>query len=226
MTKPSTADPQVLRHSMPALCYHSSSEGSSRKQSGKQHKGAATPQRQHQQQRRAQCNSLGAGPLPVLGLLGPCRNSPSPTGSFNASNAYSSSSSWAGGGWPPYISPPRITGGPTGARGGRSHISMAAGRMQGPRLDGCGSASLGPSTVAQLFPSSLRQELSHAGAAGLTGEQCCACMPAWCMIRKFSSGAASCRTSQCSSQLKHLLSICCQPHGTCCQGKGPQATPG
>ena len=152
MSKPASADP-TMRHSMPALPYHSNSGPSSPTKSPNSKQRAS-----HQQQQRQLPWGTGSRGelLPVLGFHTSGRSSPS-------WGAAGSSSSPA---WQVYGSPPRSSNS-TPAR-------SKAGRGPGPggsasKLDGAGALSMGPSTGAKLYPGSLRQDLYHAGASGLNG---------------------------------------------------------
>lgn len=146
----------MLRHSMPALPYHTGSSG------------PGSPIRSPNNKQQAKASGRQSSPwysssmdlLPALGTQGRSNNSGSP--------------SWAAGGsgpgWQMYGSPSRSSG----AVGGGGAKGKAAGRLAGTAaagrpLDGAGSSSFGPSTGAKLYPGSLRHELYQAGASGLNG---------------------------------------------------------
>jgi hypothetical protein len=166
MVKPGTAGAaaQPVRHSMPALLpcaqHHSSGGSMSRSPSSKQRR--SLPAAQH----RAAAPGYGGAPLPQLGLLGPTagshtcnsgsasRQQQRPSSTSTQPHAHAAAA--AGGGVAGLSPPPR-------------HSAAAAARGGLGLLAGVGSGSIGPSTGAQLYPSSLRQELYHPGASGLQG---------------------------------------------------------
>lgn len=175
MSKPGTADP-AMRHSMPALPYHSQSGPAS------PHRGPSSKQKSQPglMQQQPWASSAPGDLLPPLVYQGSGRNSPAPawnmygnpSGSPTRSNIHMPSRSKPGG---------------RGAGGSPSRL-----------LDGVGNLSLGPSTGAKLYPGSLRQELYQAGASGLNGvlspPQASGAKPGWSFASKLEAPPP--RTSQ------------------------------
>jgi hypothetical protein len=159
MVKPSTADPQAMRHSMPALPYAAGSSSGSNSHSPSM-KQARTRVLQQQQQ-------FAGGLLPSLGLFEQSRrNSPGPGSGAGASpySPYGSSRQ----AWPAFATPPRSVVG-AAPRGSKSAARLSQGLQAGRLLDA--DASLGPSSGAHLFAGSLRQDMYCQGASGLKGVQ-------------------------------------------------------